>query len=88
LILDGRYRLPYSRARTDLRQLLSCLGFNPDDYCEHSPKRGAVTESSNAGLDNDTLQDIVGWKSRLMPKIYNERSTCHYLSCSAKLHLH
>jgi hypothetical protein len=88
LIIDGQHRLAYSRARSDFRQLLSTLGFNPDDFCEHSPKRGAVTDSSNAGLDNDTLQDIVGWKSHLMPKIYNDRSTQHYLSCSAKLHLH
>ncbi len=87
IILDGRHRLAYSRARSDFRQLLSILGFNPDDFCEHSPKRGAVTDSSNAGLDNETLQDIVGWKSHLMPKIYNDRSTQHYLTCSAKLHL-
>lgn len=87
LTLDGRHRLAYSCARSDFKNILSLLGFNPDDYCEHSPKRGAITESSNAGLNNDTLQDLAGWKSRLMPPLYNERSTIHYLSCSAKLSL-
>jgi hypothetical protein len=87
LILDGRYRLPYSHARQDFRNLLTALGLDPNKYSEHSARRGAVTSASNAGLSNKTLQDLVGWKSSNMLKLYFDRSLLHYLSCSAKLAL-
>jgi hypothetical protein len=76
LVLDGHYRLPYSRARQDFRTLLTT-----------SARRGAVTSASNAGLSNETLQDLVGWKSSTMPQLYTDRSLLHYRSCSAKLAL-
>jgi hypothetical protein len=53
LFLDGRYQLTYSRARSDLRELLRHLGYNPDSYCEHSARRGAVTSSAEAGQPPD-----------------------------------
>jgi len=87
LILDGRYRLSYGRARQDFRELLGAMGLDPDLFTEHSARRGAVTTASNAGLSDDVLQDLVGWKSATMPKLYNDRSVLHYLSCSSKLAL-
>jgi hypothetical protein len=87
LVLDGRYHLPYSRARQDFRTLLTTLGLDPNKYSEHSARRGAVTSASNAGLSNETLQDLVGWKSSAMPQLYTDCSLLHYLSCSAKLAL-
>jgi hypothetical protein len=82
---DGRHRLSYGRARSDLQTLLSSLGYDPNSFSEQSARRGAVTAASNAGINHDTLQDIVGWKSTSMPAVYTDRSVSHYLSCSTKL---
>ena len=87
LCLDGRYRLPYSRARSDLQDLLTAVGLPLDECSEHSARRGAVTKAADSGLTYDSIQSLVGWKSAQMPKLYTDRSIRHYLSCSSKLQL-
>jgi hypothetical protein len=46
-----------------------------------------VTSSAEAGLSADTLMDIVGWRSRQMPRLYTETSVTNYLQYLDKLKL-
>jgi hypothetical protein len=65
--------------------VLSRLGYDPEQYAEHSARRGAATESSAAGLDQGALQKVVGWRSSAMPALYTDWTPQDYLSCSSQL---
>jgi hypothetical protein len=86
LVLDGRYRLPYSRARQDFRTLLTTLGLDPNKYSKHSARRGAVTSASNAA-SRMRLSRI--WSAGRVPLCRNCIPTAHcYTTCLALLNLH
>jgi hypothetical protein len=52
--------LAYIHACADFQLPFSILSFNKDEYCERLLKKGAVTESSSADMDVDTLLGTVG----------------------------
>ncbi len=86
LVLDGRYRLPYSCTRQDFRTLLTTLGLDPNKYSKHSARRGAVTSASNAA-SRTRLSRI--WSAGRVPLCRNCTPPAHcYTTCLALLSLH
>ena len=72
---DPLKALPYHGALSDLRSLLTSLGFDAQLYGEHSGKRGAATQAAENGMDSDSLQRLGGWRSEQMAAKYVDQST-------------
>ncbi len=64
--------LSYCTALEDFRNLLTCLGYDPKSYGEHSGKRGGASEAASAGLHLSDLQRLGGWRSQTMPAKYTD----------------
>jgi len=85
LCLDGRHRLSYANALRNFRFLLQALGYDPKEYAEHSPKRGAATAASEAGIDEAAMSHFAGWSTRTMPALYTDWPPARYLAVSDQL---
>ena len=72
---DPLKALPYQVALSDLRNLLTSLGFDAQLYGEHSGKRGAATQAAENRMDSDSLQRLGGWRSENMAAKYVDQST-------------
>ena len=60
----------YSTALSDLRLLLTSLGYDSSRFGEHSGRRGGATTASDAGVDWTDLMSHGRWKSVATPLGY------------------
>lgn len=82
---DPTKSLPYPGALSDLRHLLSSLGYDAKLYGEHSGKRGAATQAVENGMSQDSLQRLGGWRSDNMAAKYVDLSLASRLKMSKLL---
>jgi hypothetical protein len=62
--------VPYSGALSDLKKLLTSLGYVSSLYGEHSGKRGGATSAAANGVTDQQLKRLGGWRSDSMPAKY------------------
>ena len=72
--------VPYSGALSDLKKLLSLLGFDAALYGEHSGKRGGATAAAANGATDKQLKRLGGWRSDAMPAKYVDLSIASRIS--------
>ena len=70
----GRYKLGYSTATQDMRELITKCGHDPTGFSEHSGRRGGATEAANLGSSWLALKRKGGWKSDLAAQKYIEEA--------------
>ena len=68
-------KLAYSAALQELKTLLAFLGRNPEEYGEHSGRRGGATTASEAGAHWTDLKIHGRWKSDTTAQKYIEATT-------------
>ncbi len=78
--------LPYSGALSDLKKLLTSLGYDSSLYGEHSGKRGGATSAAANGATDKQLKRLGGWRSDSMPAKYVDLSIPSRISLSELLH--
>jgi hypothetical protein len=66
--------VPYSGALSDLKKLMSLLGYDASLFGEHSGKRGGATTVAANGATNEQLKRLGGWRSDAMPAKYVDQS--------------
>ena len=60
-------QVSYSTALSDLKLLMSSLGYDPSKFGEHSGRRGGATAASDAGVDWPDLMLHGRWRSATTP---------------------
>ncbi len=65
--------ISYPNAISNLRNLLDNLGYEGQNYSEHSSKRGVATRSSEIGIDDNSIQVAGGWKDLRTVRKYIDR---------------
>jgi len=55
--------IAYTTALSDLRYVMDTLGYDGQEFSEHSMKRGIATESSSLGMTDHEIQVQGGWSS-------------------------
>jgi len=68
-----------------LRDLITELGYDGNEFSEHSHKRGAASESSSAGISETDIQEQGNWKSLATTRKYIDQSDTRSLSFTKKL---
>ena len=66
--------VPYSGALSDLKKLITSLGYDASLYGEHSGKRGGATAAAAKGATDKQLKRLGGWRSDSMPAKYVDLS--------------
>lgn len=64
----------YSGALSDLKKLMSLLGYDANLYGEHSGKRGGATAAAANGATDKQLKRLGGWRSDSIPAKYVDLS--------------
>jgi hypothetical protein len=64
----------YSGALTDMKKLMSMLGYDATFYGEHSGKRGGATAAAANGATESQLKRLGGWRSDAMAAKYVDLS--------------
>lgn len=77
--------VPYSGALTDMKKLMSLLGYDAKLYGEHSGKRGGATAAAAHGATEEQLKRLGGWRSAAMPAKYVDLSIPTRISMSELL---
>ena len=77
--------VPYSGALSDLKKLMSLLGYDANLYGEHSGKRGGATAAAAHGATDKQLKRLGGWRSDAMPAKYVDLSITSRISMSELL---
>ena len=75
----------YSTALSDLKKLLTLLGYDASLYGEHSGKRGGATTVAANGATDQQLKRMGGWRSDAIPAKYVDLSVSTRLSMSRLL---
>jgi hypothetical protein len=78
--------VPYSGALSDLKKLLTSLGYDSSLYGEHSGKRGGATSAAANGATDKQLKRLGGWRSDSMPAKYVDLSVPSRILLSELLH--
>lgn len=77
--------VPYPTALSDLKKLMTSLGYNASLYGEHSGKRGGATTAAAHGATDKQLKRLGGWRSDAMPAKYVDLSINSRISMSELL---
>lgn len=77
--------VPYSAALSDLKKLLSSLGYDATLFGEHSGKRGGATAAAAHGATDKQLKRLGGWRSDAMPAKYVDLSILSRITMSELL---
>jgi len=80
-------KLNYNTSRSNLRNVLSKIGLNPDLYGEHSPKIGAITLAAARGASRSELTVAGGWVTDAMCETYIRDSDQMFTNLSQRLSL-
>ena len=75
----------YSRALSDLKQLMNLLGYDASLYGEHSGKRRGATAAAGNGATDIQLKRLGGWRSDTIPAKYVDLSLKSRISMSKLL---
>jgi len=70
-----------------LRQAFTDIGMSGDQFGQHSFRRGAAIALREAGHQDSTINDRVGWRSSEMLSRYTRDAQSHQASASRSLHL-
>ena len=76
---------PYSGALSDMKKLMSILGYDATLYGEHSGKRGGATAAVANGATGNQLKRLGGWRSDTMAAKYVDLSINSRISMSQLL---
>jgi len=63
----------YGISLVDLRYYLTELGYEGDQFSEHSLKRGAATDSDEAGIPETDIQEQGGWTNIKTTRLYIDK---------------
>ena len=77
--------VPYSGALSDMKKLMSTLGYDETLYGEHSEKRGGATAAAANGATENQLKPLGGWRSDTMAAKYVDLSINSRISMSQLL---
>ena len=77
--------VPYAAALSDLKKLLTSLGYDASLFGEHSGKRGGATTAAANGATGEQLKRLGGWRSDAMPSKYVDLSVASRISLSGLL---
>ena len=77
--------VPYSGALSDMKKLMTNLGYDAKMYGEHSGKRGGATAAAANGATDKQLKRLGGWRSDAMPAKYVDLSINSRISMSQLL---
>jgi hypothetical protein len=77
--------VPYSGALSDMKKLMSSLGYDAKLNGEHSGKRGGATTAAAHGATETQLKRLGGWRSDAMPSKYVDLSIPSRISLSELL---
>lgn len=77
--------VPYSGALSDMKKLMTTLGYNAKLYGEHSGKRRGATTAAANGLSEKQLKRLGGWRSDAMPAKYVDLSIPDRIAMSQRL---
>jgi len=75
----------YTSALADLRNLLTGLGYNGDEFSEHSLKRGAASDSDQAGIPETEIQEEGGWTNIKTTRLYIDKKDTKSVLYTRKL---
>jgi len=62
--------ITYNRALTDMRELLTSLGFDGKTFNLHSMKRGVANHCDEIGIPEEEIMHEGGWKNLKTVKLY------------------
>lgn len=68
----------YSAALTDFRSVMDRLGYNGEEFSEHSHKRGAATDSDAAGMTEPEIQEQGHWTNPRTTRLYIDKKDDKY----------
>lgn len=77
--------VPYSLALSDLRNLLTDLGYDGEQFSEHSSRRGAASHSAEVGISDQEIQLAGGWQSSNSMKLYIDRQPQQFQRINTKM---
>ncbi len=78
-------QIAYTLALSNMRDLLTSLGYVGTDYGEHSARRGAATHSSKIGIPDSEIQLAGGWETARAMKLYIDRKPQQFQRISKKI---
>lgn len=82
---NAEKQVSYSGALTDLKKLMTSIGYDARLYGEHSGKRGGATAAAANGATDKQLKRLGGWRSDAMPAKYVDLSINSRISMSELL---
>jgi len=62
--------ITYTRALTDMREMLTSLGYDGTKFSLHSMKRGVATHCDQIGMPEGDIMEEGGWKNLKTAKLY------------------
>ena len=74
----------YTVALSNMRNLLELIGYNGDDYSEHSPRRGMATEGASSGMTESEIQISGGWQDQRSMRLYIDRKPQQFQNIAKK----
>ncbi len=77
--------MPYSGALSDMKKLMTSLGYDAALYGQHSGKRGGATAAAANGATDKQLKRLGGWRSDAMSAKYVDLSVTSRISMSELL---
>jgi len=63
----------YSSALNDFRNVMTTLGYNGEEFSEHSHKRGAATDGDAAGMTESEIQEQGHWTNPRTTRLYIDK---------------
>jgi len=66
--------ITYTRALTDMREVLTSLGYDGSKFSLHSMKRGAATHCDKIGMPEGDIMEEGGWKNLKTVRLYINKS--------------
>ncbi len=61
-----------------MRKLLTDLGYDGNEFGEHSSRRGAATHSSEVGVSDANIQFSGGWTNSASMQLYIDKKPKHF----------
>lgn len=65
----------YTLGLSDMRQILTSIGENGDEYGEHSGKRGGATYAAELGIIEEEIRIMGDWKDIRTARLYIDKNT-------------
>jgi len=75
----------YTSALADLRNVLTGLGYDGNEFSEHSLKRGVATDSDAAGIPENEIQEEGGWTNVQTTRRYIDKKDTKSVLYTRKL---